>query len=452
MKWFKTIWLNSEEREILKRAKELKENPIVSASAPVIKQEEVEISTKPYRNILYSNGILTVVFKDGTTVSKSNVDQDIFNSVKDSISQTDIEKLMIQKVVNPEPEDSTKQQFETPEERKLVSDNLEVFLGNPNFEVKGKDVFLKGVNLAMPASVIASFIELLEKLDALQYEEAEKPDLEDQLEALKMFWLKLALNTLPQSREDLLTFVRKNDVRITRNGNLILYRRIVSKDGADQKLVTFVSQEYYRIKKAGLDTRNFAIAKNGDDYELVDLEKYDGTGNVPFVNLQVAYLELPTYQSNTFTAWHDPKVDIKIGSIYKIPEKGINLDNGLCAAGGLHAAAVDYNYSGFGDLPVVVLVNPSKAITVPKNETGKLRTTEMFIACVNDKEQGKHFDESALGVFDEEYHDLSITELEEAAKTKSFEKLSVLDTVPAVSLVDLNTIKQMLQKRVKTVI
>lgn len=457
MNWFKTLWLNSEEREILKAAKEKKDFPVIE---PVVVKPEpqIEISTKPYKNIFYSNGNLTVVFKDGTMISKSDVNQDIFVSIRDSDSQNHIENLLVQKIV--EPVTAPKQEFETKEERDLVSDNLEVFSGNPDFEVKGKDVFLKGVNLAMPASVIASFIELLEKRDAQKETAQTKGEyfpgawqsLDEQLEALKMFWLKLALNTLPQSREDLLTFVRRNDVRITGNGNLVLYRRIVSKDGADQKLVTFVSQEYYRIKKSGLDTRNFAIAKNVDDYELVDLEKYDGTGNVPFVNLQVAYLELPTYESNTFTAWHDPKVDIKIGGIYKIPEKGINLNNGLCAAGGLHAAAVDYNYSGFGDLPVVVLVNPSKAITVPINETGKLRTTEMFIACVNDKEHGKHFDESALGVFDEEYHDLSLTELEEAAKTKSFEKLSILDTVPAVSLVDLNTIKQMLQKRVKTVI
>lgn len=455
MSWFKTLWLTSEEREILRKAKEQKNAPVpVVVGQPVTKEYvDEQISTKPYKNIFYSNGNLTVVFKDGTMVSKTGANQELFSAVKTADSQTTIENLMIERIVEPKP--VVKQEFETVEERELVSNNLEIFFGNPDFEVKDKEVFLKGVNLAMPAPVIASFIEILEKLEVEFVNEdtdEEFNNLQEQLEALRMFWLKLALNTLPQSREDLLTFVRKNDVRITPNGNLVLYRRIVTKSGTDTKLVSFVSQQYYRLKKEHQDTRHFAVAKVGDDYGLIDLRDYVGIGPVPFINLQVAYLELPTYDTNRFTAWHGKGTDIRIGGIYKIPESGINLDNGVCTAGGLHAAAVDYDYSGFGDLPVVVLVNPSKAITVPLNETGKLRTIEMFIACVNDKEHGVHFDDGALSAFDNEYHDLSLNELEEAAKSKSFEKLSVLDTVPAVSLIDLKVIKEMLSRRIIHVI
>jgi hypothetical protein len=316
-------------------------------------------------------------------------------------------------------------------------------------------VILKGVNLAIPSSVLASFIEILEK-----WENAELVDDYTLLnecignyKALKMFWLKLAVNTLPQSREDLITFIRKNDVKITKNGNLILYRRIVSKNGADVAMCTYVSQEYYRIKKSGLDPRSYAIGKDGNDYYTVDLQANSYINPDTLLgNLQVLYLELPNMKSNTYTAYHDKSVTIKIGGIYRIPDSKINLDNTICAAGGLHAAAVDYNYSGFGDVPVVVLVNPSKAITVPLGETGKLRTVEMFIACVNDKPQGVHFDESALTAFDSEYHDLTIEELEDAARTKCLDNLCVRDTVPAVSLSDLGEITKMLKDRVKAII
>jgi hypothetical protein len=459
MGWFKLKWLSSEEREILRAGKEKKlaPEPVALPETKLPREDEnlfLAIADRPYKNLFYSNTNLTVVFQDGTMVSKSGVGQTLFNQVRDAKTQSEIEGLMIEVVVEPKPV-YQKQEFETQEERDLVSDNLDVLIGNENFEIKGTDVFLKGVNLAMPASVIGSFIEILEKLDALgdlhEPDDEAEDELIDQYNALKMFWLKLALNTLPQSREDLLTFVRKNDVRITPNGNLVLYRRIVTKNGTDTKLVSFVSQQYYRLKKENQDTRHFAVARVGEDYGLVDLRDYVGIGPEPFINLQVAYLELPTYDTNRFTAWHGKGVDIRIGGIYKIPDTGINLDNGLCAAGGLHAAAVDYDYSGFGDLPVVVLVNPSKAITVPVNETGKLRTIEMFVACVNDKAHGQHFDDGALSAFDNEYHDLSLGELEEAAKSKSFEKLSVLDTVPAVSLVDLNVIKEMLKKRIVTI-
>ena len=465
MKWFRTLWLTSDERRLLKQAQFKQERDQENIS----KSSTTETSTFPpqhidkylqpapskaYKNILYADGHITVIFPNGDVVCKTVVDSILFQLVKTAKTQEEIEGLLVEKIYEPE-SDNEHDMCESEEERDLVKDNLGVLRCNPDFRIDGNQVFLKKVNLAIPASVIASFIEICEKL-----EEAERvgdscwiKECKDNYIALKMFWLKLAVNTLPKSREDLILFIRKNDVKITRNGNLILYRRIVSKTGADTKMVAYVTNEYYRVKQQGEDPRNFAVGRDGNDFYTVDLQCNKNLDAKTLLgNLQVLYLELPTLSSNTYTAYHDRKVEIKLGGIYRIPDSMINLDNTICAAGGLHAAAVDYNYSGFGDLPVVVLVNPSKAITVPINETGKLRTTEMFIACVNDKEHGKHFDESALGVFDEEYHDLSLTELEEAAKTKSFEKLSILDTVPAVSLVDLNTIKQMLQKRVKTVI
>lgn len=450
MKWFKMLWLNSEERELLQEGKKKPE-----AYVPPLTTEQVDelLNPRPYKNVYYSNGNLTVVFKDGNVISKANVFPDIFYAVRDAKTVKEIEDLTIDRTAYSEPK-KIKEIIETSEERKLVVDNLGILRGKADFVIKGTDVYLKGVNLAMPASIIGSFIEILEKLGALQYGDAEKPDLEEQLQALKMFWLKLALNPLEQSRQDLLVFVRKNDIRITRNGNLILYRRIVTKDGADTGFVTFVSQEYYRLKKAGEDTRAYALGKNVDGYYLFDLRNgvSEEEGSTLLTNLQQAYLELPNYESNTFTSAHDDRVEIKLGGIYQIPEDKINLDNGICAAGGLHAAAVDYDYSGFGDMPVVVLVNPSKAITVPMGETGKLRTIEMFVACVNDKPHGEHFDESALSAFDSEYHDLTLDELENAAKSKSFDKLSILDTVPAVSLVDLGVIRDMLKARVREVI
>jgi hypothetical protein len=440
-------YLTSDERAILKAAKE----------TPKTEQVFVDTTLKPYKNIFYSNKNLTVVFKDGAMLSKSGVDHDTFYKVRDAQTEAEINTVMID--ISKATENLDK--VETPQERQLVSENLEVLSKHPDFVVYGGQVTLKGVNLPMPASVIASFIEILEKQDAIPlfHEISQNAidasqnmvDLHEQYQALKMFWLKLALNTLPQSREDLLIFCKKNDVRITRNGNLILYRRIVTKSGADTQLVTFITQNYYQIKKEGNDPREFAIAMNTDGYILINLTTYDGSNPQPFLNLQLGYMELPTFETNSFTSAHDKNVEIKLGGIYKIPDNKINLKNTICSAGGLHAAAVDYNYSGFGDMPVVVLVNPSKAITVPMNETGKLRTTEMFVACVNDKPIGTHFDESALSAFDSEYHDFTLFELEEAAKTKSFEKLSVQETVPAVSLVDLNTIKEMLKERIKDV-
>lgn len=460
MKWFRTLWLTSEERCLLREAKEKQNLPSVSTTeSSTLPIEHIDrylskpvLPTKAYKNILYADGHITVIFPNGDVVCKTGVDSVLFQQVKDAKSQEDIEKLLVDKIYVPEKEEE--EQWESEKERKLVSDNLEVLRCHPDFKVEGNQVILKGVNLSIPASVVASFIEVCEKLEYAErrFDRSGIKECEDNYEALKMFWLKLALNTLPQSREDLILFIRENDVKITRNGNLILYRRIVSKKGADNKMVSYVTNEYYRIKKEGNDPRTFAVGKDGNDYYTVDLQCNSNLDPKTLLgNLQVLYLELPTMNSNTYTAYHDNKVEIKIGGIYRIPDSKINLDNRICAAGGLHAAAVDYNYSGFGDVPVVVLVNPSKAITVPLGETGKLRTVEMFVACINNKPQGVHFDDGSLAAFDTEYHDLTLDELENVAKTKCFDSLAVRDTVPAVSLTDLTAIKNMLANRVQLI-
>lgn len=455
MEWFKMAWLDSDERKVLGNAGSILQE--LSAGDGIAQPVTKSVVGKPYKNIIFSNGNITVVFPDGTVLDKMNVDRNFFEAVRNSTKQSDIESLMMDRTSAPPP---SAHSYESEEDRRIISDNLHIIRNHKDFVVNGLQVTLKGVNLPIPAIVLASFIEILEKQVALvnnpslkaEWLVIEEEDLFDQYHALKMFWLKLALNPLPQSREDLLVFCRKNSVRITNNGNLILYRRIVSKAGADTEYVSFVSQTYYSLKSKGELPQNYAIGKKRGSFYFIDLREEDFVAEELIGNLQHLYLELPEYQSNSFTAAHDNTVTIKIGGIYKIADNKINLNNGLCAAGGLHAAAVDYNYSGFGDTPVVVLVNPSKAITVPTNETGKLRTTEMFVACVNNKPQGKHFDESALASFDSEYHDLSLAELEQAATSKSFDGLSIKDNTPAISLVDLSAIKDMLKNRVKNII
>ena len=121
---------------------------------------------------------------------------------------------------------------------------------------------------------------------------------------------------------------------------------------------------------------------------------------------------------NVFTSWHSrDKHTIKVGSVYQINENEINTNNGLEAQEDymllqLIMIIVDL------EIHLFVLVSPSKTITVPKEETGKLRTTEMFIACINDKPHGIHLDEKTIAAFDEEYNNFTINELEEALEIR----------------------------------
>lgn len=441
MNWFKAMWLTSKEREVLKLAK-------LRESQPAEQQQTSQpINVNPWK-IIYSNKNVTVIFKDGFTLSKSEVDKELLDKVKDAGTKAEIEELLIGKRV---PETKA---IETKEEIQQVKDNLYVFRNHKDFIVTGDKLYLKGVNLAIPSPVVFSFIELIEKMSV-----SKDRYLADKYRALKMFWLKLAYNSIEQSRNDLISFVKANDVQISGNGNLILYRRIESSDKqVDKTLTKFVSTVYFERKKQKKSTthpRNYVVVKGPKGFEIVKENTLNSKDPNIVGNLERLYKGLDTLEENSFHShWSgkDGQLPIKIGAIYKIPETDINLNNGVCAAGGLHAANVNYDYSGYGDMPVVVLVNPSKAITVPVNDMGKIRTTEMFVACVNDKPRGTHFDEDGLSMFDDEYHDLSIKELEDALSTRNFNPICIQKEVPAISLIDLNNITKMLKQRVEEVV
>src|SRR5882672_6220435 len=100
MKWFKMLWLNSEERQILKEGKRAPEP--ISPSQTVELTADFKVSSPAYKNLFYSNQNLTVVFNDGTMTSKSGVDSDTFYRVKNAFTQQEVEKLLIEKTVDPE--------------------------------------------------------------------------------------------------------------------------------------------------------------------------------------------------------------------------------------------------------------------------------------------------------------------------------------------------------------
>ena len=441
--WFKFDWLKSRPEPV-----EVKEEEVGEQLASPISIDD----SKPCRNILYSNGIVTVVMKDGVILSKTG-DTSLVRELSEAIDESSVYSLM----------NIPRQQEEVDcrkEEKEIAIKGIEFLRDHPEFIVQGDVAYLKGVKLELPAVVIATFAEIIANIDEATSSEAIQ-EWEKRFNALKMFWLQLALSPLEQCREDLLTFVTENDIRITPNGNLVLYRRIVKVGDTNKALTTFVSQQYYKVKKNKKSPKNyqvFSVSNDAETFEYI-LGNSIADPKVQSWNTQELkgtlydlYHSLGENEDNKFTSWHKRgKHTIKVGTVYKIADKDINLDNGLCAAGGLHAAAVDYNYSSFGDTPVVVLVNPSKAITVPKGETGKLRTTEMFIVAVNDKPHGVHWDDDALAAVDEEYHQYTLSELEEILESKSFEKLMVEDNLPSVSIADIQSISAMLRNRVKPV-
>jgi hypothetical protein len=283
-----------------------------------------------------------------------------------------------------------------------------------------------------------------------------------------MFWAKLA-NSPVKDRNNVMTYCINNDIRLSKTGNLIAYRRVVkwyTIKELNVELQDFVNESYNKITKVWKKkTKDYEIWRNFDDitdYKLVKEGYFNRNTNVGDEDKSYSYVgnladlkaegcEKQTLQ--LYTSWHDKgKYTFTIPSLYKINKDDINVNLNVCHGSGLHSSSVNFRYDSYGDTPVVTLINPAKCIFVnPSDDRGKFRVSEMYIACINPNEHGVHIDESLIEEADKIYNDMTIEELKQAFSSKSMETLSIEENVPETSLVDVKNIVEILKNRTVTI-
>lgn len=407
---------------------------------------DLNVKETPCENkIIYNanNLSLQVIFCEGDVIQGFGISWEIAQKCKTATIQEVI------KLLSPIPEPIN--EVETNHnnvEKELVSNFLDIFDGVDDFEVIGNSVYFKGVkSVEIPSLIVARFIELISEMEVKRQDNYyEFTKLEQEYQSLKAFTLKLLLNPIQSSREQLLTFVRNNSVTITSNGNLVLYRACYEGNKSDE-LVKFVAKEYLKLKAWKKAPSQYEVYDD-NGYIAVHTDKLNGY-NKYVGNLAELYLQLPEMQKKGKQYYSSyGKKKIVIGDIYKINDEAVDLNADVCHSGGLHAASVNYDYSSYGDTNLVVLINPAKTITVPTYDFGKMRVSEMMIVGINPNEQGVPISEDFYCDLDDNYHSYSIEELELSLQTKSLEATSVSTAVSEVSLKDVQNIKELLSKRV----
>lgn len=401
---------------------------------------------KPYKSCRLLGDTVLVVLNDGTTLTKD--DPSLIGQIRQAQSEEAVLQLFIHREYEKKPDEVSRA------EAKMVFSNIDILKDNEDFTVEGENVFLNGVNLNVPAIVCASFIELLERIDYEEEWSEEWLELSNQYSALKMFWAWAALNPIESSRESLLEFVQKNDITITSNGLLLMYRRVVKKEADNHTLVSFVSNQYSKIKRFKKSPKNYNVWKDGEyayKLEKGDIMQNDilrpGYGIVG--NLEALYLDLPSMQEGSYTDAHTRTKDIRVGQVYKEDEDKINLDRGESCGAGLHVGSRSFGFSGFGDVGVIALVNPMFVRSVPNHECEKMRVSEMFIAAVAELgEYEELVEDGEILDFSNEYCKESLEELEGMLAEKKIDKISCQEHLPAISIVDVAKIKEMLKERI----
>jgi hypothetical protein len=250
---------------------------------------------------------------------------------------------------------------------------------------------MKGIKRSIPPLLVESLAKAINK--------------QEDFDSLKKFWLKCCLNPNAQSAEDLYAFLHNHQFKIDKHGNFYAYRRVVSKANENRELVEFVSNTYTKVRAIwNKKTSNYEVYKTEDGgfglTENVAHPSFQTKNNTVLGNLEQLYKDLPSLQSKSYTSAHTGREDYRVGEVHSMPRQSGDDNNTQSCSRGFHAASKAYDYSGFGDTPILVIINPMDVLAVPHGEVGKLRTCRWFFATVL-KEDEKHIlDDDMFSVTD----------------------------------------------------
>ena len=428
----------------------------VEAKQEVIKEE------KPCKNkIIYNvnTKYVNVITCENNSYAGYDISPETVELLKDA------EDAIIIQLLSPKKEEVIVNETEgkiEKEEKELVSHFLDIFDGVDDFEVVGDSVYFKGIkSVEIPSVIVARFIEILENGKSVYG--SIMTEMTDEYQSLKAFTAKLLTSPREESIQQVLKFCRHNDMKISKKGNIIAYRRVREYTDVSMpdnlELVAFVKESIDKVKKWKKSPKNYEVYTSDDfeGYDIVETSKiyqksFQDRNHSIIGNLFDLYNNQSVLKPETtklYSSQHDyGKYQFAIGDVYKADENDIDVDAGQCHSGGLHFASVNYNYTGYGEIPVVVLINPAKTITIPLNELAKGRTTEMKIACVNPNEHGVHIDEALIEQADEEYDGYTLEELQQVISQKTLKPLSVEEEVTVLSIPEVVNIREILSRRV----
>lgn len=452
MNFFKKIFdFGREERkDILAKLKSIEEK-LVEKKAP-------EEGKTPWTAIRQVDKTLIVVLCDeeNPILTATDIPDDFYGNVKELKTKEEIKKFF-----------NSFNNKELEIEEKVVNvvtkDDFYILRNNPDFEIVDDKVYLKGISLAIPDTVLAEIISNREEYtlcDSSLKEEAAQ--LDDYYNRLILFWAMLS-NSPVKDRDNILLFCRKNDIRLSPLGNIIGYRRLVKwntnkNKKRDINLQKFVEDSIVKIKKWKKNPANYVVytSSSFEGYKITlesgisETHFKDANNNVLGKLTDLKEFEVEVEGKEQYTSWYSSgKYLVTIPSLYKmIDEKpDPNLQN--CHSGGLHIGNVNFSFSEYGDTSVVCLINPSKTIFVPSDDTGKFRVSEMYVACLNPNEEGMHIDDSLIEQADKAYNRMTIDELKECYQSKSMDMLSIdKEHVPETTLEDVLSIAEILQNRI----
>jgi len=453
LEWFKA------KKELLEKQLEGQtlENEVLRSLVSDITEPYIE-KEKLYQTLKLVGDTMTVVFHDGSLLTKVEATPDDFRKVKQACHLNDIFNVIGSfKATKDRIKDHEK---EMQHERSCKG--LEILKEYDDFTIKDSSVYLKGINRTLPPLLVAKFVEIIERYPAAicEYEMESYLEEDDEYQGLKNFFMWSCLNPRAEVASDLYDFLERNSFRITKQGFFVALRNVVTLPvKGDNELIKFICNGYNKIKAVWKqDPNKYRVVKYGGEYNLVKTSNICYSGE-SIGNLKDLYLDLPNMQENRFTDEWTRTFDIRIGKVVDMPMKDCSWSRQDCASAGLHFTADEINYVGCGDTSILILINPMKVVGIgsskgrcyeylPIMTVPRLESTEIL--------HDIDFDTLAL---DEDYAIRELEKIEDIAKAgwtdeipKDRFNLPAMSHVEMKNIVNsLNKMKATLSKRISVI-
>jgi len=433
-----------------------------------VESEKVIEKTPPppatiYKTAKLINNVINVILRDGTILTKVGVDREFFEKVKAAETEQAIRDLFIpqEQIREKKADDVKKEKVKKEiEQVKAILKGVDLLKDCPDFKVIDDAVYLKGIDRSIPKVLLEKFISLFAKYEGLNV------TITDEFLALKKFWLKCCLNPNAQSAEDLYLFLSKHQFKIDKHGNFYAYRRVVSQNTSkDKDLVDFISNTHNKVKAVWKKKPAiFDVYSRLGEYRLVTDEKIPKEDNPFWIkvgNLKDLYENLPNMKENSYTDAQTHSYSYKVGEVISMPRNEGDDNNTVSCSKGFHQASKEYDYSGFGDTPILSIVNPMDVLAVPEGEVGKLRVCRWFFAMTLPEKEKYILDDDAFDVSDlgDIFEEKCMSNIEEHVATSYAEEVKrhtfnvpKLFTESASSIIScLGEINTVLSKRVSII-
>lgn len=333
---------------------------------------------------------ITVILDNGTMLTNSNCTDELYNDVM--ANQNDEEQ--VQCLLVPE---FCKKKEEIEVKTKMLTD----FTASKYLSVFGNSVYIKSVSeLTVPEDLAVALFK------------AEQDQDTELVQTYLNFWTLCSLNPDSRARTNLFWFLKRYGMVISKSGLFVAYRNVQLKSEGKQiksDLANFVSNQYSRVKyKLKKSPKNYFVGYQVDLTEDNLIVHFDKSKFKQVLGkLDELYTNLSDEEvAPVYTDAHTRTFTIKIGEPVTIDRsKCDSVQENTCSRG-LHVAGRTWITKGsFGNISLMVLVNPADVVAVPPDDNyGKMRCCAYYpVQLIERDEDGEIIDQVIDDGFEDDF-------------------------------------------------